>query len=261
MKTLTSGEILDKISESSEQKAAAGAGRLLLLAVMAGAFIGFGAQGSLMVSFNLIMEPDTYGLGKLVSAAVFPVGLMMVVLCGTELFTGNNLMITGVLDRRIKISAMLRNWAIVYAGNFAGAVMIALLINYSGLLESGGGLLGAATVRTAALKAGLGFGKAFVLGIMCNWLVCLAVWMATGAGETVSKIFSIFFCIGLFVLSGFEHSIANMYFIPSGIIAASNETYVQLSGADVSQLGAAGFFLNNLLPVTLGNIIPSLTLN
>lgn len=255
MKTLTSAEILEKVSESSISKATAGAGRLLLLAVMAGAFIAFGAQASAMASFNLTMNPETFGLGRLASAAVFPVGLMMVVLCGAELFTGNTLMITGVLDRKIKISSMMRNWIVVYVGNFTGALIIAVFINCSGLLESGGGLLGAATVNTAVSKVSLSFGKAFLLGIMCNWLVCLAVWMYTGASETMGKIFSIFFCIGLFVLSGFEHSVANMYFIPSGMMAAACDSYVQLSGADVSGLTLYGFLMNNLLPVTLGNII------
>ena len=110
------------------------------------------------------------------------------------------------------------------------------------------------TVKAAVSKVSLGFGKAFILGIMCNWLVCLAVWMATGAQETVSKIFAIFFCIGLFVLSGFEHSVANMYFIPAGMVAAGNDAFVQLLGTDISNLTIGNFLVGNLLPVTLGNV-------
>jgi formate transporter len=255
MKALTTGEILEKVSDSAIPKASSGFWKLFLSAILAGAYIAFGAQASAMASFNLTTDAATLGLGKLVSAAVFPVGLMMVVLCGAELFTGNNLMTVGVLDKKIKVSGMLKNWVIVYIGNFAGALLIAAMINYSGLLDSGGGLLGAVTVKTAVSKTSLDFGKAFVLGIMCNWLVCLAVWMATGAQTTVSKIFSIFFCIGLFVLSGFEHSVANMYFIPAGMMAAGNDAYVQLLGTDTGGLTIANFLIGNLLPVTLGNIV------
>lgn len=179
---------------------------------------------------------------------------MMVVLCGAELFTGNNLMIIGLLDGKIKLSGMLRNWIIVYIGNLAGSVLIALLINYSGLLENGGGMLGAVIVKTAASKTALSFGRAFVLGIMCNWIVCLAVWMSTGADTSIGKIFSILFCIGLFVISGFEHSVANMYLISAGIMASGNSTFVDLLGTDISGLTVANFFIRNLLPVTLGNI-------
>lgn len=255
LKTFTSSEILETISDSSVQKAESSSWRLLLLAVLAGAYIAFGAQASCMASFNLTADPDTFGLGRLVSAAVFPVGLMLVVLCGAELFTGNNLMVIGLLDRKIRISGLLRNWGVVYFGNFIGALFIALLISYSGLWESGGNLLGAIAVKTAVSKVSLGFGKAFVLGILCNWLVCLAVWMSTGARSTIDKIFSIFFCIGCFVLSGFEHSVANMYFIPAGMIAAENDAFVQLLGTDAAELTIRSFVANNLLPVTLGNLV------
>lgn len=254
MRSLTSGEILEKVSYSSITKANSSAWKLFILAVLAGAFIAFGANGSMTVSFGLISDPATFGIGKLVSALVFPVGLMMVVLCGAELFTGNNLMIIGLLDGKIKLSGMLRNWIIVYIGNLAGSVLMALLINYSGLLENGGGMLGAVIVKTAASKTALSFGRAFVLGIMCNWIVCLAVWMSTGADTSIGKIFSILFCIGLFVISGFEHSVANMYLISAGIMASGNSTFVDLLGTDISGLTVANFFIRNLLPVTLGNI-------
>ena len=254
LQALTSIEILEKISDSAVAKAR-GSIKHFILAILAGAYIAFGAQASVMASFNLVSDPATFGIGKLVSAMVFPVVLMMVMLCGAELFTGNNLMIIGTLDRKIKMSGMLKNWIVVYIGNFVGALLIAALVNYSGLLESGGGLLGAVTVKTAVSTVSLDFGKAFVLGIMCNWMVCLAVWMVTGAYTTISKIFSIFFCIGLFVVSGFEHSIANMYFVPAGIIASGNDAFVQLLGTDISNLNIENFLMGNLLPVTLGNIV------
>lgn len=255
LSALTTGEILEKVSDSGIAKADGKTLRLLIWALLAGAYIAFGAQASQMVSFNLLADPDSLGVGRLVSAAVFPVGLMMVVLCGAELFTGNCLMIIGVLDRKIRISGMLRNWVLVYLGNFLGALLVVALMKSAGLWETGSGLLGASVIKTAQAKVQLSFGQAFVRGILCNWLVCLAVWMSTGARETVSKIFAIWFCIGLFVISGFEHSIANMYFIPAGIAAAADSGLAQLAGCDVSVLTVGNFLVKNLLPVTLGNIL------
>lgn len=255
LSALTTGEILEKVSDSGIAKAEGKTLRLLIWALLAGAYIAFGAQASQMVSFNLLADPDSLGVGRLVSAAVFPVSLMMVVLCGAELFTGNCLMIIGVLDRKIRISGMLRNWVLVYLGNFLGALLVVALMKSTGLWETGSGLLGASVIKTAQAKVQLSFGQAFVRGILCNWLVCLAVWMSTGARETVSKIFAIWFCIGLFVISGFEHSIANMYFIPAGIAAAADSGLAQLAGCDVSVLTVGNFLVKNLLPVTLGNIL------
>lgn len=255
LSALTTGEILEKVSDSGIAKAEGKTLRLLIWALLAGAYIAFGAQASQMVSFNLLADPDSLGVGRLVSAAVFPVGLMMVVLCGAELFTGNCLMIIGVLDRKIRISGMLRNWVLVYLGNFLGALLVVALMKSTGLWKTGSGLLGASVIKTAQAKVQLSFGQAFVRGILCNWLVCLAVWMSTGARETVSKIFAIWFCIGLFVISGFEHSIANMYFIPAGIAAAADSGLAQLAGCDVSVLTVGNFLIKNLLPVTLGNIL------
>ena len=255
LSALTTGEILEKVSDSGIAKAEGKTLRLLIWALLAGAYIAFGAQASQMVSFNLLADPDSLGVGRLVSAAVFPVGLMMVVLCGAELFTGNCLMIIGVLDRKIRIGGMLRNWVLVYLGNFLGALLVVALMKSTGLWGTGSGLLGASVIKTAQAKVQLSFGQAFVRGILCNWLVCLAVWMSTGARETVSKIFAIWFCIGLFVISGFEHSIANMYFIPAGIAAATDSGLAQLAGCDVSVLTVGNFLVKNLLPVTLGNIL------
>ncbi|MGX8773954.1 MAG: formate/nitrite transporter family protein [Bacillota bacterium] len=255
MTALTPREIMIKQSDGSVPKAEGSSGKLFVLGMMAGAFIALGAQASLMASFNLTSDPSTFGIGKVVMGAVFPVGLMMVVLCGAELFTGNCLMIIGTLDRKIRMAQMLRNWGIVYVGNLVGSLFVVVCIAYSGLWDSGAGLLGAVTVKTAVGKCGLSFGRAVVLGIFCNFLVCLAVWMAAGSQETIGKIFAIWFCIGLFIISGFEHSVANMYFIPAGMIAAGNDSYVSLLGLDTSSLNLYGFLIKNLLPVTIGNII------
>ena len=255
MNALTPPEILEKVSDSAIPKASGGFMKLFVLGILAGAFIAFGAQASLMASFNLTSEAATFGVGKVVMGAVFPVGLMMVVLCGAELFTGNCLMVIGAWDKKIKWSGIWRNWAIVYIGNLVGSLLLVLCIYWSGLWDCGAGLLGAVTVKTAVGKCGLSFGKAVILGILCNIMVCMAVWMATGSQQTIGKIFAIWFCIGLFIVSGFEHSVANMYFIPAGILAAGNDAYVQLLGLDVSGLNVGAFLLKNLLPVTIGNII------
>ena len=226
LSALTTGEILEKVSDSGIAKAEGKTLRLLIWALLAGAYIAFGAQASQMVSFNLLVDPASLGVGRLVSLQYSR--CLMVVLCGAELFTGNCLMIIGMLDRKIRISRMLRNWVLMYLGNFLGALLMVALMKSTGLWETGSGLLGASVIKTAQAKVQLSFGQAFVRGILCNWLVCLAVWMSTGARETVSKIFAIWFCIGLFVISGFEHSIANMCH-PSRIAGAADSGLAQLA--------------------------------
>lgn len=258
MKPLKPAEILDTSIETSTVKAGGSFGKLFVLAFLAGAFISFAAEGSNMAAFNLLASPGTYGLGKLTAGIVFGTGLMLVVLCGGELFTGNTLIIAAVADKKVTLAKMLRNWVVVYAGNLAGALFIACMMNYSGLFSSGAGMLGAMTVKIAANKVGLSFGQAFVLGIMCNWLVCLAVWLSFGADTMAGKMLGIFFPISLFVTSGFEHSIANMYYIPAGILAKANETFASLSGVSAEALESLNwlsFFTANLIPVTLGNIV------
>ncbi|MDR1778363.1 MAG: formate/nitrite transporter family protein [Clostridiales Family XIII bacterium] len=260
-------EIVEVSLVAAEGKAAAPFGRLAVLGFLAGAFIALAAQGSTMAGFNLLAGADTYGLGRVLVGSVFTVGLMLVVLAGGELFTGNVLMVGALASRRIKLSGLLRNWLIVYAFNLLGSVFVAYLIFRSGLLDSGGEMLGAMTVKIAAGKTALSGEKAFILGILCNWLVCLAVWIAFAADSVAGKVWGIFFPIWLFVTSGFEHSVANMYYIPAGLFAKSVQVADGLSYADraVADLHLAqstldgltwgSFFANNLLPVTLGNIV------
>lgn len=255
MNPMTPAEVFDKVSDSGIAKAGGSVIKLFVMGILAGAYIAFGAQASLMASFNLTADPATFGIGKVVMGAVFPVGLMLVVLCGAELFTGNCLMVTGALEKKFAWSKIWRNWVIVYAGNLVGSLLIVLCIAYSGLWDSGAGLLGAVTVKTAIGKCSLSFGRAVVLGILCNVMVCLAIWMATASRELIGKMIAIWFCIGLFIVSGFEHSVANMYFIPAGIIAAGNPDYVSLLDLDTSALNVYAFFIKNLLPVTIGNIL------
>ena len=240
-----------------EKKAKAGWVRQIVLAFWAGAFIAFAAEGSNMAAFNLLARPETYGLGKCLAGTIFPVGLMLVMLTGAELFTGNTLMCMALAEKRITLAAMLRNWLFVYIGNFLGSLFLAHMIVTSGQLASGAGMLGGVTLRIAASKVALDFLPAFYLGLMCNWLVCLAVWFCWSARSQTGQMLGIFFPIWLFITSGFEHSVANMYYIPAGIMAAGNELFAKASGLSAEALASltwGNFAIHNLIPVTLGNI-------
>lgn len=258
---LTPPEITEATIQTGIKKSKMTILNMIILGILAGAFIAFAAEGSNMASFNLLAKPETYGLGKVLAGAVFGTGLMLVLIAGGELFTGNTMMIAGVLEKKVSIKAMLKNWFFVYVGNFIGSILIVYMMNQSGLFSSGDSMLGAVTIKIAAYKVGLTFIQAFFLGIMCNWLVCLAVWMAYGAKDMTGKIFAIFFPIWLFITSGFEHSVANMYYIPAGIMAKNNKTLTDAAAVlgvtpeKLNHLNWEIFFINNLIPVTLGNIV------
>ena len=205
-----------------------------LLGILAGAFIAFGAQAANIVSLNG---------SKFLAGLIFPTGLILVLIAGAELFTGNCLMVMSLFERKISLLSLLRSWFTVYIGNLAGGILIAFLISRSGLFNNEA--LREFTVKVALNKVSLSFENAFVLGVLCNWLVCLAVWISFAAKDVSGKILAIFFPIWLFITSGFEHSVANMYYIPAGIfleIQTENLTW-------------SSMFFNNLLPVTLGNIV------
>jgi formate/nitrite transporter len=258
MEARSPAQILEYTSDVAVVKTERNKMAQLILAFFAGAFIAFASEGSNMAAFNLFANPDTYGLGKVLAGAVFGTGLMLVLVAGGELFTGNTLIIVGVLDRKVKIGKLLSNWLVVYIGNFVGSVFIAYMMKESGLFNSGGSVLGGQTIKIAAYKTGLLFHQAFFLGIMCNWLVCLAVWVSFAAKDVMGKLFACFFVIGLFITSGFEHSVANMYYIPAGIFAKANPAWVTASHVAAEQLDNLNwlsFITKNLIPVTLGNIV------
>ena len=255
---LTPKEILTATIETGIKKVKTKPLNQFILGILAGAFIAFASEGSNMAAFNLFAKPETYGLGKALAGVVFATGLMLVIIAGGELFTGNTLITIGVLEKKIKLKDMLSNWFFVYLGNFVGAVFIAYMMNMSGLFNSGDNMLGGITLKIAAYKTHLTFSQAFYLGIMCNWLVCIAVWMSYGAKDIIGKCFAIFFPISLFITSGFEHSIANMYYIPAGILAKSNASWVEASGLTAEKLANLNwntFITKNLVPVTIGNIV------
>ena len=227
--------------------------KMFLLGILAGAFIAFGAEASSLAAHNVTQV----GIQRLIMGCVFPVGLIMVVLLGTELFTGNCMMVAAVADKRVKFAMLLRNWIVVYLGNLVGAALIVLLVSATGQLGSRSNGLAVLTIKIAAAKTGLSFGAALAGGILCNVLVCVAVLLAMASKSIIGKIMGIWFPIMAFVLSGFEHSVANMYYIPAGIFASMNPAYAaaaQEAGVNMANLNALGF-LGNIVPVTLGNIV------
>jgi formate transporter len=227
---------------------------VFVLGILAGAYIGFGGFLTTTVTFDMAAKFGT-GFTKLMAGAAFSVGLMLVVIAGAELFTGNTLMVSSVMSREISFGMMVKRWALVFIANFIGALLVTLIFFYSGLWKTADGALGVAAIKVAYTKVNLTFTEALWRGIGCNWLVCLAVWMALAARQTIGKIFAIFFPIMCFVALGFEHCIANMYFIPTGILFVHWAQLPAIHGVDLSTLNWINFFWKNLLPVTLGNII------
>jgi len=235
---------------------------LLTLAVLAGAFIALGAVFSTTVSAGTAGALP-FGISRLVSGVVFCLGLVLVIVGGAELFTGNALISMAWASGAVSTPQVLRNWSIVYTGNLIGAVATAVFLYLSRQYTFGGGAIGLAALEIARTKTGLGFVQAVVLGILCNALVCLAVWLCLGAHSTTDKILAIVFPISAFVAAGFEHSVANMYFIPVGLLIKSDTAFLTTIGksvADYAGLTWTNFILVNLLPVTVGNVIGGVAL-
>lgn len=250
-------ETTENYINSSVVKAKSPLWRLFILGIAAGIFVGMGAVSSSTAAHAL----GNVGMTRLVTALVFPIGLCMVVILGTELFTGNVLMITAVLKKKITWAELARNWAIVYVGNLVGALALAALMAYFGQMDIGAKAVAVYTAKVAAYKSSLPWANAFVLGIFCNMLVCVAVYIGSTAQDTAGKILGLYLPIVAFVVSGFEHSIANMYYIPSGIFANLNPAYAQLiADADINTavLNFGTFISANLIPVTLGNLVGGL---
>ncbi|WP_022850752.1 formate/nitrite transporter family protein [Limisalsivibrio acetivorans] len=254
---LTPAETIAAIADAGVGKSRLDVGRMIVLGLLAGAYIGFAAHLATTVATG---DVSWFGFKKFMVGAVFSFGLMLVIIPGSELWTGNNLMVVPLIQGRIGALSMLRNWVFVYGANFFGSVFLAFMIaRYSGLLN---GEVGATAIRIAHAKmtAG-GEGHAveyFFRGVGCNWLVCLAVLIAMSAREVAGKVLGIFFPIMAFVASGFEHCVANMYFLPAGIIAAESDKARLLSGLGapaLESLSWSGMWAANLIPVTLGNLV------
>ena len=231
-------EIAERVVAAGESKTRLTALNMLLLGIFAGAFIALAGVAATFANVYV---------GKLAGACVFPCGLAMVVVAGSELFTGNNLIIISVLEKRATVGGMLKNWVLVYLGNLIGSLLVVALAVCGGVFSNPD--VAAALVTTAAAKASLSLGDALLKGILCNFLVCIAVWMSFGTKTAEGKILVVFFPIMAFVISGFEHSIANMFYLPGGLLTAAKY------GIDAAGLTLGKALLNNLLPVTIGNIL------
>ena len=231
-------QIARLVEQVGVKKATLPVTQTIALGLLAGAFIAFGAMYA-----TLAMAGSGLGFGpsRMLAGLAFSLGLILVVVGGAELFTGNNLIVMAWADRKITTVQLARNWTLVYLANLAGAVGSALLVHWSGTLGLGDGEVGTSAIRIGETKAALGFGEAFFRGVLCNTLVCLAVWLCFAAHDVAGKILAIVFPISAFVALGFEHSIANMYLIPIAMLA----------GAEITMAA----FLGNLLPVTLGNVV------
>jgi formate/nitrite transporter len=212
----------------------------ILLGLMAGMFISYGGIGALF-AWGLMKDP---AVGKFVGASVFPVGIVLVVLAGGELFTGNNVLTIGVMDKEYSLLKVLKNWSLVYFSNFIGSIFVVGLIYYSGLFSNSEGLnlIGQKAIAVAEGKVSHEFFVVFVRAILCNMLVVLAVWSSDSAKDAIGKVFTLWFPVMLFVTAGFEHVVANMFLIPMGMVL----------GADIS---IYDFIFRNIIPATLGNIV------
>jgi formate/nitrite transporter len=254
---LSPGETAVRFIEIGKAKTEYPFYKTFVLAILAGAFIAFAAEGSNFAIHTI----SSVGLGKALAGALFATGLIMVVLSGAELFTGNTLIAVSCLNRENKWARCVKNLCFVFFGNFVGSIIIVLLVYYSGQLNGTAGQAGGFTIRVAANKTSLSFLNGICSGILCNWLVCMGVWMAASSKDVTGKIFSCFFPIWLFITSGFEHSIANMYYIPVGLLAKTNPVYLAkaselgVSESQLANLNWGTFLYGNLLPVTIGNLI------
>jgi formate/nitrite transporter len=236
------------------KKATASLLSILVLGVLAGVYIGFGAAMATLVGTDAAARFGL-GVGQLLVGLVFSIGLILVVIAGAELFTGNSLMIASVLNREYGVGRMLGRWGLVFLANFVGSLLLVYIMYETGLWKTASNAVGAKAIAVANAKVNLTFGEAFFRAIGCNWLVCLAVWMALSAREIAGKILAIVFPITAFVALGFEHNVANMYFIPMGLILKGTVAASSFAPDALHALTWPNFLVRNLVPVTLGNIV------
>lgn len=247
------GEVVENYAQNSIKKAANKASNLFLLAILAGMLIAFAALAASIATHTV----TDVGISKILSGLFFPFGLAMIVFTGAELFTGNCLMTMGLLDNRISLSGFLRNLIIVYLGNFVGAFLVAAMSAFFGVLNYSGGLLAVSAIKTALSKSTMPFVNGFMQGILCNILVCLAVLFAQSGKDVAGRIMGGYIPICIFVICGFPHCIADMFYVPLGLLARINPAYAELAvqaGADLSRLTWGNYMIGSMLPVTLGNI-------
>jgi formate transporter len=252
---LPPAEMARKAESVGVTKAGMDTFNVFVLSVLAGAFIALGAIFATTVAAGGADLP--FGVVRLLAGLTFTLGLILVIVAGAELFTGNNLIVMAWASRRVSTVGLLGNWTLVWIGNFVGSFATAVIVYLSEQYTFGAGAVGQTALATAAHKTSLGFVEAIALGILCNALVCLAVWLTYGAHTTADKILAIIPPIAAFVAAGFEHSVANMYFISIGLLVKTDDDFVaSLDPAlDLDGLTWGSFFFDNLLPVTIGNVI------
>ena len=255
---LSMKEAIENYVEGCVGKVECPAYKLFIKAILAGMMIAFGAAGSSVAAHDIA----NVGLARLVAGVVFPMGLMMVVMTGAELFTGDCLAIMATVQKKHTALKLIRMLVVVYLGNLLGSLLLTCIDYVSGQYNYSSGILGAYTIKVALGKCNLDFTTALASGILCNILVCAAVMLAARAKDVTGKLLCCFFIILLFVVSGYEHCVANMYYVPAGMIAKLNPLYVKdameqygYTAQQLSTLNIPNFILNNLIPVTIGNIV------
>lgn len=254
MNSLNPTEITQSYAEAGKKKAERPVGRMLLLAILAGLLIAFGGAVTNTAAHSI----GNVSAARIICGLLFPFGLSMVMLLGAELFTGNCMIPISVLEKKTTVGKMLRNWCVVYLGNFAGALLLAVGCAFSGQMDYSAGGLAVYTIKVAAGKCAFSFPSGIVMGFFCNVLVCAGVLCAMSAKDTTGRILGAYIPVAFFVICGFEHCIANMYYVPAGLFAMQVPKYAQLAveaGIDTSMLTWGNFALHNLLPVTIGNIL------
>lgn len=219
--------------------------KMLLLGFFAGIFISFAGIAATTATATM----ETASAGRLIAAIVFPAGMAMVLIAGSELFTGNNLIIISVLEKKVTVAKMLKNWFFVYIGNFVGALFVAAMVTYGHVPDLFGGTLADAVINSGVIRTSMNFGDSFIKGILCNILVCIAVWMAFASKDVSGKLLISFWPVMLFVLCGFEHCVADMYFCMAALFTSAEY------GISADTLTWSNFITNNLIPVTLGNLV------
>lgn len=247
----TPRQIAARVQQIGVTKATADPLQIFALAILAGAFIALGAALFTVVTYD--SHGIAGGLLRLIGGLAFCLGLILVVVAGAELFTGNNLIVMACVDSQVTLRQLLKNWLIVYLGNFIGALGILLMIYFSGHWQLADGAVGSKAIAIAHSKVNLSWWEAFFRGVLCNVLVCLALWLCFAGRSVVDKVLAIVFPITAFVALGFEHSVANMYFIPAGLLASADPAL--LPAFNLDNLNMTGFLWHNLIPVTLGNML------
>ena len=238
-------EIAKSYVEIGIHKTMLSAFKMLLLGFFAGAFISFAGIAATTATATM----ETASAGRLIAAIVFPAGMAMVLIAGSELFTGNNLIIISVLEKKVTILKMLKNWFFVYSGNFLGALFVSLMVTYGHVPDLFGGTLADAVINSGVIRTSMDFSDAVIKGVLCNILVCIAVWMAFASKDVSGKLLISFWPVMLFVLCGFEHCVADMYFCMAALFTSAEY------GIQADTLTWTNFITHNLIPVTLGNLI------